>query len=149
MGVVLGMPDTLRAAGRIALWAFAVLGVLSTAYVIYAALLPTHAAHVPTTRARFYVLMSALEFYHLDNTQYPTTEQGLRALYVRPTHPPLPANYPADAYLHDENLLLDQWGRRIAYDSSGGAYRLASLGADGARGGTGADSDLVELGGRD
>jgi len=43
-----------------------------------------------------------------------------------------------------DNSIVDEWGRRIAYEvSPSGLVTLTSLGRDGKRGGTGKDTDLV------
>ena len=49
------------------------------------------------TRARLTQLATALEFYQMDNSHYPTNDQGLAALLEVPTGPPLPENIFHDA----------------------------------------------------
>src|SRR5438045_9433459 len=44
-------------------------------------------------------IMQALKLYRLDNQRYPTTEQGLTALVIRPTSPPAPPNWKPNGYL--------------------------------------------------
>ena len=48
-----------------------------------------------TTAARTDVtnIMQALKLYRLDNQRYPTAEQGLQALVLKPTSGPLPTNW--------------------------------------------------------
>ncbi len=78
----------------------------------------------------------ALELYELDNGSYPTTEQGLNALRVKPTTPPIPKNWNGP-YLKKEPI--DPWGNKYVYVSPGTHNRedfdLYSLGPDGAEGG--------------
>jgi len=87
-------------------------------------------------------LMQALKLYRLDNQRYPTTEQGLQALVVRPASAPMATNWKAGGYL--ERLLNDPWGRPYQYLNPGvrGELDVFSMGADGAPGGEGNDADI-------
>ena len=53
-------------------------------------------------------LESALDMYKLDNSRYPTTEQGLQALITKPSVPPEARHYPQDGYIR--RLPQDPWG---------------------------------------
>ena len=44
-------------------------------------------------------LENALDMYKLDNSRYPTTEQGLEALVTKPQGEPEPRNYKSDGYI--------------------------------------------------
>ena len=85
-------------------------------------------------------IMNALKRYKLDNDRYPTVEQGLQALVVRPTAPPAPKNW--RGYL--ERLPNDPWGAPYQYLNPGvyGEVDVMSYGADGAPGGEGKDADI-------
>ncbi len=87
-------------------------------------------------------LMQSLKLYRLDNQRYPVTEQGLQALAVRPTTPPVPNNWKAGGYL--ERLPNDPWGNPYQYLNPGlhGEIDILSFGADGAPGGEGNDADI-------
>ncbi|RZJ75945.1 MAG: type II secretion system protein GspG, partial [Brevundimonas sp.] len=87
---------------------------------------------------------SALKMYRLDNGDYPTTEQGLAALSIKPTAGPEAANWQEGGYL--ERAPKDPWGRPYIYKSPGreGAFELLSYGKDGKPGGDGLNADLVE-----
>jgi general secretion pathway protein G len=87
-------------------------------------------------------IMQALKLYRLDNQRYPTTEQGLTALVIRPTAPPVPPNWKPNGYL--ERLPRDPWGNAYQYLSPGlhGEIDVFSFGADGQPGGTGFDADI-------
>ncbi len=87
-------------------------------------------------------LMQALKLYRLDNQRYPTTEQGLQALIVKPATAPIPLNWKAGGYL--ERLPKDTWGNPYQYLSPGlrGEIDVFSYGADGATGGEGNDADI-------
>ncbi len=85
-------------------------------------------------------VMQALKLYRLDNSRYPTTEQGLQSLVARPTAGPVPNNW--KSYL--DKVPNDPWGRPYQYLSPGikGEIDVFSLGADGQAGGTGVDADI-------
>ena len=82
----------------------------------------------------------SLDTYQLDVGSYPTTEQGIGALWSQPTA----AEGWNGPYVKREKQLSDPWGRRLIYTSpaSAGDYELQSLGADGKPGGSGDDADL-------
>ena len=85
-------------------------------------------------------LVQALKLYRLDNQRYPTAEQGLQALIVKPTTAPVPGNW--KPYL--EKLPNDHWGRPYQYLNPGikGEIDVMSFGADGQSGGEGKDADV-------
>lgn len=87
-------------------------------------------------------LSSALAMYRLDNLTYPTTEQGLKALFERPVTPPVPQawrSYVAEAP-------TDPWGNPYTYTSDETGYTITSLGRDGKAGGEGVDADISQKG---
>lgn len=79
-------------------------------------------------------LTTALDLYELDIGRYPTTEQGLKALLVKPSSSPVPENWNG-SYLRKKKLPVDPWGRDYLYVSPGihnvDDYDLYSLGSDG------------------
>jgi general secretion pathway protein G len=85
-------------------------------------------------------IMQALKMYKLDNGIYPTQEQGLHALMVKPTTAPVPGNW--KSYL--DKLPNDPWGRPYQYLNPGvkGPVDVFSYGADGQPGGEGANADI-------
>lgn len=87
-------------------------------------------------------LSAALDLYRLDNFRYPTTEQGLDALRVKPTNLPSGARWKEGGYL--DSTPQDPWGNAYHYLQPGqhGSFDLYSLGADGAVGGEGFDADV-------
>ena len=91
-------------------------------------------------------LMQALKLYRLDNHRYPTTEQGLQALVVKPTTAPIPQNWKEGGYI--ERLPKDPWGNPYQYLNPGvhGEIDVFSYGADGAPGGEGNDADIGSWG---
>ncbi len=87
-------------------------------------------------------LMQSLKLYKLDNQRYPTTEQGLTALIVKPTTGPVANGWKTGGYL--DKLPKDPWGGSYQYLSPGikGELDIFSLGADGQPGGEGNDADI-------
>ena len=85
-------------------------------------------------------LMQALKLYRLDNKRYPTTEQGLQALLVKPAAAPVPPNW--KTYL--DQLPNDPWGKAYVYINPGvkGEVDVMSFGADGQAGGEGKNADI-------
>jgi len=94
------------------------------------------------TRAQIHQLDQALDMYRLDVGRYPSTEQGLEALWAKPDDD-------ADAqrwkgpYLK-KPVEKDPWKNPYVYISPGehGEYDLSSLGADGKEGGEGDNADI-------
>lgn len=97
-------------------------------------------AKVTTAKADIATIMQALKMYHLDNSRYPTTDQGLQALVTKPTAGPTANGW--KGYI--EKLPKDPWGNTYQYLSPGvhGEVDVFSYGADGQPGGTGNDADI-------
>jgi general secretion pathway protein G len=111
-------------------------------------------ARVTTTAAKLKQLEQALEMYRLDNTRYPSTEQGLFALVEKPSGDPEPKRWSPGGYAR-RDMLLDAWQEEFQYASPGSnntrSFDLWSFGADANAGGEGNDSDIanwhIEVGG--
>ncbi|EGU52187.1 general secretion pathway protein G [Vibrio orientalis CIP 102891 = ATCC 33934] len=86
-------------------------------------------------------LENALDMYKLDNSVYPSTDQGLDALVNKPSSPE-PRNYRDGGYI--KRLPNDPWGNDYQYLSPGdnGSVDIFTLGADGQEGGEGANTDI-------
>ncbi|MDF5570719.1 type II secretion system major pseudopilin GspG, partial [Vibrio parahaemolyticus] len=86
-------------------------------------------------------LENALDMYKLDNSVYPTTDQGLEALVSKPSNPE-PRNYRDGGYI--KRLPNDPWGNQYQYLSPGdnGTIDIFTLGADGQEGGEGPAADI-------
>jgi len=99
-------------------------------------------ARITAARQDVATLAQALRLYKLDNFAYPTTDQGLQALVVKPAAAPIPLNWKTGGYL--ERLPKDPWGRDYRYLNPGrhGEIDVFSLGADGEPGGEGIDADI-------
>jgi len=102
------------------------------------------AAKSATAKSQIEMMGAALDAYRLDNGRYPSTEQGLNALWEKPTIDP-PPNWRAP-YLR-KPVPLDPWGRAYLYLFPGQVnptgYDLLSYGADGKPGGDGEDADVL------
>ncbi len=85
-------------------------------------------------------LMQALKLYKLDNQRYPSAEQGLSALVVKPEVVPIPPNW--KPYL--DKLPNDPWNNAYQYLNPGikGEIDVLSFGADGQAGGDGKNADV-------
>ncbi|MFZ5746572.1 MAG: type II secretion system major pseudopilin GspG [Pseudomonadota bacterium] len=102
-------------------------------------------AKVTATKSNLAAISGALKMYRLDNGDYPTTEQGLKALVERPATPPVPTNWATGGYL--EQAPVDPFGNPYVYEYSGaGGYVLKSLGKDGKPGGEGVNADIDSKG---
>lgn len=98
-------------------------------------------AKVTQTRAQIRQLQAALGTYKLDTGTFPTTEQGLQALRVKPENVGL-WNGP---YLSME-VPVDAWGHAYLYKfpgEHGDEPDLMSYGADGQPGGEGINADVL------
>ncbi len=87
---------------------------------------------------------TSLKLYKLDNSNYPTTEQGILALIEKPSTEPVPMNWKEKGYLAKARIPKDPWGREYLYLSPGvhDDYDIISYGADGASGGDGKNKDI-------
>ena len=103
---------------------------------------PNHPEHPKRQRGFTLIelMVEALKLYRLDNQNYPTAEQGLNALVVKPTVGPAPLNW--KPYI--DKLPNDPWGRPYQYMNPGvkGEVDVLSLGADGQAGGEGKNADI-------
>jgi general secretion pathway protein G len=99
------------------------------------------AARVTAARAQINGFMTALGAYKLDTSQWPSTEQGLQALRVRPQGIP---NWNGP-YLPQE-VPKDPWSRPYEYkypSEHGDEPEIISYGADGQPGGEDINADIV------
>jgi len=99
-------------------------------------------AKVSKAKADIQALETALTEFRLDNSKYPTSEQGLAALATQPTDPSI-KHWRPGGYI--QRISKDPWGNQYQYvypGTHGKEYDLFSLGADGAPGGEGIDADI-------
>jgi general secretion pathway protein G len=94
-----------------------------------------------TARLQIEDLSAALDVYSLETGDYPSTDEGLRALIEAPAD----VDNWNGPYLRKPKLPTDPWGNEYHYQSPGehGPFDLYSLGADNAPGGEGDDRDIA------
>lgn len=97
-------------------------------------------SEVKVARAQIKALEDALDQYRLDTGRYPSTDQGLQALFA----PPAGETRWQGPYLR-KALPPDPWGNSYQYRSPGqfGEVDLFSMGKDGQPGGTGDAQDIT------
>jgi general secretion pathway protein G len=90
-------------------------------------------------RAQIDALGKALGAYRIDTGKFPSSEQGLTVLTVKPATEPGWAG----PYLQ-KAVPADPWGRPYVYTKLVGPndYEIKTLGKDGRDGGTGEDADI-------
>jgi general secretion pathway protein G len=127
-----------------------ILVVIAVISLLAALVAPNVLRHVGTAkdaaaRSQMEMLGAALDAYRLDNGRYPSTAQGLEALWAEPTANPRPTNW-RGPYLR-KAVPMDPWDSPYVYVSPGdmnpSGYDLQSYGADGVEGGEGEDADVV------
>jgi len=101
-------------------------------------------ARVTKTMLDIKAIESALKIYKLENSIYPTTDQGLEALIKKTEIEPIPKNFKKGGYLEKSNL-NDPWDNPYIYRSPGDDdrdYEIMSYGADGKEGGENFNADI-------
>lgn len=121
-----------------------ILGILS-ALVVPNIIHKAGDARIAAARSDLAAIGQALDMYKLDNSTYPSTDQGLEALVKKPSGSPAPRNWNPNGYL--KKLPEDPWHKAYEYSSpaDGAPYEIRTLGADGREGGEGEDADLSSL----
>src|ERR1700752_2904978 len=98
-----------------------------------------------TARSQIEMLGAALDAYRLDSGRYPTTSQGLGALWQAPSADGQPLSWRGPSLRKE--VPLDPWGHAYIYKAPGeqtpSGYDLLSYGADGQAGGQGEAADVV------
>ncbi len=91
-------------------------------------------------KAQIQEFESVLDMFRLDVGRYPTTQEGLQALQVKPQNV---ANW--DGPYMKKDVPPDPWGHPYVYRCPGqhGDYDLIAYGNDGAEGGEGDATDIV------
>lgn len=100
-------------------------------------------ARVVTARTQIEMLVGAAEIFHLHVGRYPTSQEGLAALWERPLS--VDESLWRGPYLR-RALPSDPWGRPYLYETPGPgsfAFVVRSHGADGSPGGQGPDADIA------
>lgn len=118
-----------------------IIGLLA-AFIVPTVLGKVDEARVTKAKGDIQALEAALSIFYLDNSKYPTSEQGLKALVQQPTDPSI-KHWNPGGYL--ERVSKDPWGNEYQYvypGTHGKQYDLYSLGADGQPGGEGINADI-------
>jgi general secretion pathway protein G len=93
-------------------------------------------------RAQIEAFEKAVDQYSIDTGKFPTTEQGLAALYTQPASE---GNW--DGPYLKKGVPVDPWGKAYVYKypsvTPGADYDLISYGRDGAAGGSGDNADIT------
>ena len=127
------------------------IGAVLTAGTVVSASKLIASARKTAAKSQIEQFSSALQTYFLDCGRFPTTEQGLWALWQKPVLYPVPENWQGP-YLEREPG-HDPWGTDFKYLSAessimpaevpeGLPYVLISYGADGKEGGQGDGNDI-------
>lgn len=97
---------------------------------------------IKAARTQIEMVGAALDTYRLDMSQYPSTEQGIRALSDKPADAAEALKW-RGPYLK-KRVDKDPWGNSYVYKAPGekADYELSSLGADGKEGGSGDNTDI-------
>lgn len=120
-----------------------ILSILATA-VALSVVNKVHLAKVNTAKADLATFEQALEHYHLIVGEYPTTEQGLEALWEAPSGVNPETWRQGGPFVKKKNY-LDPWGHEYVYVSPGAderPFELMSYGADGKAGGEDKNEDI-------
>lgn len=122
-----------------------ILGILAT-YVGTRIMGKPEEARQTQAKIQIQALENALNMYRLDNGEYPSTEQGLRALVEKPSVGNVPKSWREGGYLEKSRVPMDPWKNDYAYLNPGvrntTSFDLFSYGADGQPGGEGNDADI-------
>ena len=95
-------------------------------------------AKTKTTAVQIADLEKSLDLFKLDVGRYPTTDEGLQALVVRPASL---AGW-SGPYLKGSGVPADPWGNAYRYTMANGRIDILSLGGDAAPGGEGEAADI-------
>lgn len=101
-------------------------------------------ARVARAKEDIQALTTALTMFHIDNFQYPTTDQGLKALVERPSDPSI-KHWRPGGYVQ-QGSLKDPWGNDYQYvypGTHGREYDLFSYGSNGENADEGGDSTTI------
>jgi general secretion pathway protein G len=83
----------------------------------------------------------ALDMFKINNSVYPSTQEGIDALVKNPDEEKYP-NYSTSGYFKDDQMPKDSWGSKFIYTNDDGTIELISLGADKKEGGKDQGADI-------
>lgn len=87
-------------------------------------------ARIAAASQEIRTMSTALDMYRMQNSRYPTTEQGLKALVEKPEDA---KRWQKGGYLKGSKVPLDPWDNPYVFNAPGrsGDYEVYSLGPDG------------------
>ena len=83
----------------------------------------------------------ALDMFKINNSAYPSTEEGLEALVKNPDSDKYP-NYSSSGYFKDSKMPKDSWANNFIYINDEGSVEIISLGGDRKEGGKDEAADI-------
>lgn len=127
------------------------IGALLSAGIGLSALKAMDYARTVSTKQTIAQYKAALQAYYLDCGSFPSSYQGLSALWQKPHLLPIPDNW--NGPYVDRSIQQDPWGNPYIYACEGSAdyptsapsdlaYIIYSFGADGVEGGSGKNEDI-------
>jgi general secretion pathway protein G len=112
----------------------AILGILVT-FVATRFMGEPEKARINQVKIQMQTLEDALKLYKLENFEYPSTEQGLKALVEKPVVGNIPKNWKEGGYLEKGRMPKDPWGNDYIYINPGthnpNSVDIFSYGPDG------------------
>ncbi len=103
-------------------------------------------AEAVKSKADIQGLETALAQYRLDSGFYPSTEQGLESLILKPSSEPVPSAWNGPYLKGQSAVPKDRWGNDYLYMSPGvrnaDSYDVWTRGKDGQDGGEGESADI-------
>lgn len=121
-----------------------IIGILAT-FIVPKIIGKPDEARVAKAKSEIKAIESGLKMYRMENSSYPTTEQGLDALFIKPDIEPIPRNWKKGGYIEANETPKDPWDNYYIFRSPGEDdrdYDIISLGADGKEGGEGVNADI-------
>lgn len=97
-------------------------------------------ARVEMAKVQMHQISEALTFYRIQNSHFPSTDQGLEALVTKPSGFPEPKNWGPEPYM--KKIPADPWGNDYIYENKNTDFEIICTGSDGREGGEGLNSDI-------
>ncbi|HQP30590.1 MAG TPA: type II secretion system major pseudopilin GspG, partial [Deltaproteobacteria bacterium] len=115
-----------------------ILGILAT-YVGVKLVSEPERARINQAKIQIQAFEQALKIYQMENGEYPSTEQGLKALVEKPTTGNIPKKWKEGGYLDKPKVPKDPWDNDYVYLNPGlhnpDSVDVFTYGPDGQAGG--------------
>lgn len=122
-----------------------ILGILAT-YVGVKLVSEPERARINQAKIQIQAFEQALKIYQMENGEYPSTEQGLKALVEKPTTGNIPKKWKEGGYLDKPKVPKDPWDNDYVYLNPGlhnpDSVDVFTYGPDGQAGGEGDNADI-------